>query len=56
MADIFITVVLTNFADKLSCENILKDQGPNIYNLIKKIKQNELKTFFESGYIKESKF
>jgi glutathione S-transferase len=56
LADIFITVVLTNFADKLSCEYILQEQGPNIYTLIKKIKQNELKNFFENGYIKESKF
>ena len=56
LADIFITVVLTNFADKLSCENILQEQGPNIYALIKRIKQNELKTFFENGYIKESDF
>ena len=56
LADIFISVVLSNFADKLSCENILEEQGPNIYSLIKRIKQNELKNFFENGYIKESKF
>ena len=41
LADIFITVVLTNFADKLSCENILQEQGSNIYSLIKRVKQNE---------------
>ena len=56
LADIFITVVLSNFSDKLSCDNILQEQGPNIYALIKRIKQNELKTFFENGYIKESDF
>ena len=56
LADIFITVVLSNFADKLSCENLLEEQGPNLYSLIKRIKQNELKKYFEEGYIKESKF
>ena len=56
LADIFITVVLTNFSDKLDCENIVKEQGPNISKLIGRIKKNELKTFFEKGYIKDSKF
>ena len=56
LADIFITVVLTNFAEKLDCENILKEQGPNISSLIERIKKNELKTFFDKGYIKDSKF
>ena len=56
LADIFITVVLTNFSDKLSCETLLQEQGPNIYSLIKRIKQKELKSFFEEGYIKESNF
>ena len=56
LADIFITVVLTNFADKLDCENIIKEQGPKIAGLIDKIKNNELKTFFDKGYIKDSKF
>ena len=56
LADIFIATVLTNFAEKLECENILKEQGPNITGLIDKIKKNELKNFFEKGYIKESKF
>ena len=56
LADIFITVVLTNFADKLDCDNIVKEQGPNISSLIERIKKNELKTFFDKGYIKDSKF
>lgn len=56
LADIFVTTVLTNFSDKLSCEYILQEQGPNINALIKRVKQNELKSFFEKGYIKESKF
>ena len=56
LADIFITVVLTNFADKLDCENIIKEQGPKIAGLIDKIKNNELKSFFDKGYIKDSKF
>ena len=56
LADIFITVVLSNFADKLKCENILEEQGPSINALIKRIKENELKDFFEKGFIKESKF
>ena len=56
LADIFIATVLTNFAEKLECENILKEQGPNITGLIDKIKKNELKNFFEKVYIKESKF
>ena len=56
LADIFITVVLSNFADKLKCEYILEEQGPNISALIKRIKENELKDFFEKGFIKESKF
>ena len=56
LADIFITTVLTNFSEKLECENILKEQGPNISGLIERIKKNELKNFFEKGYIKESKF
>ena len=56
LADIFVTVVLSNFADKLNCENILKEQGPNVYKLIKRIKDNELKDFFEKGYITVSKF
>ena len=40
----------------MSCEYILQEQGPNINALIKRVKQNELKSFFEKGYIKESKF
>ena len=56
LADIFITTVLINFADKLKCENIIKEQGPNIDELIQKIKKNELKNFFEKGYIRDSKF
>ena len=56
LADIFIVVVLCNFADKLKCENILQEQGPNLNALINRIKQNELKNFFEKGYVKESKF
>ena len=56
LADIFLTVVLSNFADKLKCGNILEEQGPNINALIKRIKENELKDFFEKGFIKESKF
>ena len=56
LADIFITVVLSNFANKLKCENILEEQGPNINTLIKRIKDNELKDFFEKGFIKESNF
>ena len=56
LADIFITVVLTNFADKLDCENIIKEQGPKIAGLIDIIKNNELKSFFDKGYIKDSKF
>jgi hypothetical protein len=56
LADIFITSVLTNFAEKLECQNIIKEQGPKIEELIERIKKNELKNFFERGYIKESKF
>ena len=56
LADIFITSVLTNFAEKLECQNIIKEQGPKIEELIERIKKNELKNFFEKGYIKESKF
>ena len=56
LADIFITTVLINFGEKLKCENIIKEQGTNIDELIQRIKNNELKTFFDKGYIKESKF
>ena len=56
LADIFITTVLVNFGEKLECENIIKEQGPNIAGLIDRIKNNELKNFFEKGYIKEAKF
>jgi len=56
LADIFITTVLVNFGEKLECENIIKEQGPNIAELIDRIKNNELKNFFEKGYIKEAKF
>ena len=56
LADIFITSVLTNFAEKLECQNIIKEQGSKIEELIERIKKNELKNFFEKGYIKESKF
>ena len=56
LAYIFITSVLTNFAEKLDCQNIIKEQGPKIEELIERIKKNELKNFFERGYIKESKF
>lgn len=56
LADIYVTVVLTNFSEKLSCEYILKEQGPELCGLIKRIKENELKEYFEKGYNKESKF
>ena len=56
LADIFITTVLINFGEKLKCENIIKEQGTNIDELIQRIKNNELKTFFDKGYIKDSKF
>ena len=49
-------MILINFADKLDCENIIKEQGPKIAGLIDKIKNNELKSFFDKGYIKDSKF
>ena len=56
LADIFVTVVLTNFADKLSYEGILEEQGPNLNKLIQRIKAKELKSYFDKGYIKQSNF
>jgi len=56
LADIFITVVLTNYCERLKCENLIEEHGPNINALIKRIKQNELKNFFDKGYIKDSIF
>ena len=56
LADIFIASVLTKLSKKLDCKNILNEQGSKIAGLIERIKNNELKTFFEKGYIKESKF
>ncbi len=35
---------------------MLEEQGLNINMLIKRIKEYELKDFFEKGFIKESKF
>ena len=53
LADIYITAILTNCVDSLDIKEYpWKEVGPNIEQLIKRVKENELKEFFEKYYIK----
>ena len=50
IADIFLCVTLFYYAHMLKCEDLIKIKTPKLYGLIKKIKENELKEYFDKGY------
>ena len=51
LADIYVAFALTYFDDCLK-EKLLETNAPNVNELIKRIKENELKEFFEKYYNK----
>ena len=39
-----------------TCEDMYEKKIPKLYNLIKEIRDNELKDFFDKRFIKETNF
>ena len=53
LADIALTTTLLDDIDTLGLkEEILKELAPNLYELIKRVKENELKELFEKIFVK----
>ena len=53
LADIALTTTLLDDIDTLGLkEEILKELAPNLYELIKRVKENELKEFYEKIFVK----
>ena len=52
-ADIYIGTALPYFCNFIE-QSILKENFPNLFELIERLKNNELKEFYEKYYIKES--
>ena len=52
-ADIYIGAALPYFCNFIE-QSILKENFPNLFELIERLKNNELKEFYEKYYIKES--
>ena len=53
LTDIALTTTLLDDIDTLGLkEEILKELAPNLYELIKRVKENELKEFFEKIFVK----
>ena len=54
MADIFIAIALTDGINSFKMkDSTIKEVAPNLAELIERIKQNELKEFFEKYFIKK---
>lgn len=56
LADIALTTMFTYFAEHDVEEGLLKKFSPKLNELFERIKSNELKEYYEKGYIKESKY
>ena len=52
-ADIYIGSSLTYFCNIIG-NNIIKENSPNLFELIERLKNSELKEFFEKYYIKDA--
>ena len=53
LADIALAITLVDDIDTLGLkESLLNELPPNLYELIKRVKEHELKEFFEKFYIK----
>lgn len=53
LADIALAITLVDDIDTLGLkESLLNELSPNLYELIKRVKEHELKEFFEKFYIK----
>ena len=56
LADIFLAAALPSVIDRLGIEGCpYKDVAPNLGDLIKRVKENELKEFHEKFFIKATK-
>ena len=56
IADIFVCCVLFYYSHVFICEDMYEKKIPKLYNLIKEIRDNELKDFFDKRFIKETDF
>ena len=52
LADIIATIMVCNITDMLKFE-ATKEIAPNLFELIQRVSQNELKEFYEKYYIKK---
>ena len=52
-ADIYIGSALPYFCDIIG-HCIIKENAPNIFELVQRLKENELKEFYEKYYFKDS--
>ena len=52
-ADIFIGCALPYFCDIIG-KCIIKENAPNVFELVQRLKENELKEFYEKYYFKDS--
>lgn len=56
LADIALTALFSYFADYGLEEGTIKKHAPKLAELFNRIRSNELKDFYEKGYIKGAKF
>lgn len=56
LADVALTAMFTYFSDYGLEEGTIKKCAPKLAELLDRIKSNELKEFYEKGYVKGSKF
>jgi glutathione S-transferase len=50
LADIYLTVYMNVFTKNVGGFQLIKESAPKLADLITRIKNNELKTFFEKYY------
>ena len=56
LADIYLTVLVNNIHNLIKDECPLNEVAPNLAKLVQRIKENELKLFFEKYFINEAPF
>lgn len=54
LADIFLTVMIKSFCNVMKDKCPTKTAAPSVFELINRIKDNELKEFFEKYFVKDS--
>ena len=56
LADIYLTVIVNNIHNLIKEDSPLDEVAPNLSKLVQRIKENELKRFFEKYFINEAPF